>query len=31
MIVNVNPAVDPDYAKKTHGRMQSGRWIQYPY
>ena len=31
LIVNVNPALDPDYAAKTHGRMRGGRWTQYPY
>ena len=31
LIVDVNPALDPGYEKKTHGRMRLGRWIQYPY
>ncbi|MBN9657382.1 MAG: hypothetical protein J0H49_04350 [Acidobacteria bacterium] len=30
LIVNVNPASDPDYAKKTTGRMTNGHWDQYP-
>jgi len=30
IITRVNPATDPDYAKKTTGRMQGGVWIQYP-
>ncbi|MGJ5820509.1 hypothetical protein [Paludibaculum fermentans] len=30
LIVNVNPASDPEYAKKTSGRMTNGHWDQYP-
>ncbi|QOY87015.1 hypothetical protein [Paludibaculum fermentans] len=30
LIVKVNPASDPDYAKKTSGRMTNGHWDQYP-
>ena len=30
VVTNVNPATDPDYALKTTGRMEAGRWIKYP-
>ncbi|MGC4051034.1 MAG: hypothetical protein QM757_16845 [Paludibaculum sp.] len=30
LIVKVNPASDPDYGKKTSGRMTNGHWDQYP-
>jgi hypothetical protein len=30
ILCNVSPARDPDYMKKTSGRMESGRWTQYP-
>lgn len=30
LIVRVNPASDPEYAKKTSGRMTDGHWDQYP-
>ncbi|WP_321473189.1 hypothetical protein [uncultured Paludibaculum sp.] len=30
LIVNVNPASDPEYARKTSGRMTDGHWDQYP-
>ena len=26
----VNPARDPDYMKKTAGRMEKGHWTQFP-
>lgn len=30
ILCEVNPARDPDYMKKTSGRMESGRWTQFP-
>lgn len=30
LLLSVNPAADPDYQKKVIGRMESGRWVQYP-
>lgn len=30
LIVNVNPALDPEYGKKTNGRLTDGHWDQYP-
>lgn len=30
LIVNVNPASDPEYARKTSGRLTDGHWDQYP-
>ena len=30
LLLSVNPAVDPDYLKYVTGRMQNGRWVQYP-
>jgi hypothetical protein len=30
ILVRVNPAADPDYLKKVSGRMEYGRWVQYP-
>lgn len=30
LVLSVNPALDPDYLKKVTGRMESGRWVQYP-
>lgn len=31
ILCEVNPARDPDYMKKTSGRMESGRWTQFPH
>lgn len=30
LLLNVNPALDPDYLKKIIGRMEGGRWLQFP-
>ena len=30
ILCEVNPARDPDYMKKTAGRMEKGRWTQFP-
>ena len=30
ILCDVNPARDPDYMKKTAGRMEKGRWTQFP-
>lgn len=30
LLLNVNPALDPDYLKKVTGRMEGGRWLQFP-
>ncbi len=30
ILCDVNPARDPDYLKKTAGRMEKGRWTQFP-
>jgi hypothetical protein len=30
ILCEVNPARDPDYMKKTVGRMEKGRWTQFP-
>ena len=30
ILCEVNPARDPDYMKKTAGRMEGGRWTQFP-
>jgi hypothetical protein len=30
VLLNVNPALDPDYLKKVTGRMEGGRWLQFP-
>jgi hypothetical protein len=30
ILCEVNPARDPDYMKKTVGRMERGRWTQFP-
>ncbi|MBI5280893.1 MAG: hypothetical protein HY858_04360 [Candidatus Solibacter usitatus] len=30
LLLKVNPAVEPGYAKMVAGKMQDGRWIQYP-
>jgi imidazolonepropionase-like amidohydrolase len=30
LVLSVNPALDHDYLKKVTGRMESGRWVQYP-
>lgn len=30
LFLSVNPALDSDYAKRIVGRMQDGRWIQFP-
>ena len=31
MVCEVNPARDPEYSRKIVGRMESGRWTQYPH
>jgi hypothetical protein len=31
ILCDVNPARDPDYMKKTSGRMEVGRWTQFPH
>lgn len=30
LILNVNPAVDPDYLKHVTGQMKIGLWMKYP-
>jgi hypothetical protein len=30
ILCEANPARDPDYMKKTTGRMEKGRWTQFP-
>jgi len=30
ILCDTNPARDPDYMKKTSGRMEKGRWTQFP-
>ncbi|MBI5083986.1 MAG: hypothetical protein HZB13_05240 [Acidobacteria bacterium] len=30
LLLRVNPAVEPGYMKMAAGKMQDGRWIQYP-
>jgi hypothetical protein len=30
IIVRVNPAADPAYLNQVSGRMEYGRWVQYP-
>ncbi len=30
LLLSVNPALNSDYAKRVVGRMQDGRWIQFP-
>lgn len=30
LLLSVNPALDPDYLKKVTGRMEGGRWLQFP-
>lgn len=30
LLLSVNPALDPDYLKSVVGRMENGRWAQYP-
>jgi hypothetical protein len=30
ILCEVNPARDPDYMKKTAGRMEKGHWTQFP-
>lgn len=30
LLLNVNPALDPGYLKKVTGRMEAGRWLQFP-
>lgn len=30
ILCEVNPARDPDYLKTTAGRMEKGRWTQFP-
>lgn len=30
LLLNVNPALEPDYLKHVVGRMQIGRWTKYP-
>ena len=30
IVCDVNPARDPDYSRKVSGRMEGGRWTQYP-
>jgi|WetSurMetagenome_2_1015567.scaffolds.fasta_scaffold506329_2 hypothetical protein len=30
LLLDVNPATQPDYERRTSGRMQDGQWIQYP-